>query len=169
MQVQRFHLSRAFGMLEALDPSKTWDLTGEAAFAVGGAKSAMTCELCKTVYNGTVQVGGRRLPLIDIKSPFVVLENCNDHRLHVLPVVDGTPVTIGRGQECSMSIQDTSFSRVHASIRFSGGNSPCFVLSDQSSRFGTSIKITTPMTLEVGQEFSVQVGRTILQLSTKRE
>merc|ERR1712204_46284 len=34
-------------------------------------------------------------------------------------------------------------------------------------RFGTYVKITKPLVLEAGKQFSVQVGRSILQLNTK--
>lgn len=137
---------------------------GDAAFVVGGTSNPMSCELCKTAYQTTVMMGHKKLPLVDLGSPFVVLESCSDHRLHILPIVNGQPVKIGRGHECNMNIQDTSISRVQASITFADG---VFTLNDQGSRFGTYVKITKQMPLEVGQQFSVQVGRTILQLSTK--
>jgi predicted component of type VI protein secretion system len=84
--------------------------------------------------------------------------------VHVLPVVDGKPLKIGRGHECNMKIHDTSISRVQASIELIDG---CFVLQDRGSRFGTYIKITKPLLLEAGQQSSVQVGRTLLQLSMR--
>jgi predicted component of type VI protein secretion system len=105
------------------------------------------------------------MPLVEIESPFIVLENCTDHRLYVLPIVEGNPVKIGRGHECNMNIHDTSISRVQASIEFENG---AFWVKDRGSRFGTYVKITKSLLLEQGQQFSVQVGRTILQLSMKR-
>jgi len=138
---------------------------GDAAFVVGGNSNSMTCELCKTTYQSSVQMGKTILPLVEINSPFAVLESCSDHRLHVLPIVDGKSVRIGRGHECNMNIHDTSISRVQATIEFVDG---VFVLKDQGSRFGTYAKITKSLMLEVGQQFSVQVGRTVFQLSAKK-
>lgn len=138
---------------------------GDAAFVVGGAGSRLSCELCKTPYQTKIKMGRTTTPLIELSSPFIVLESCNDHRLNVLPIVEDKPLKIGRGHECDMNIHDTSISRVQASIELKDGH---FVLKDQGSRFGTYIKITKPMPLQVGQQFSVQVGRTILQLSIER-
>lgn len=138
---------------------------GDVAFVIGGISNSLSCELCKTPFQSSVQIGQRLMPLLDVDSPFIVLESCNDHRLHVLPIVNGNPVKIGRGHECNMNIHDTSISRVQASIEFNNG---AFWLKDRGSRFGTYIKITKSLLLEQGQQFSVQVGRTILQLSMKK-
>merc|ERR1719506_972861 len=110
-------------------------------------------------------MGSKTLPLVEIDSPFVVLESCIDKRLHVLPIMDGKPLKIGRGHECSMNIHDTSISRVQAIVEFNDGH---FMLKDEGSRFGTYVKITKSLALELDQQFSVQVGRTILQLKMKR-
>jgi len=136
--------------------------SGDAAFEVGGKNNRMSCELCKTTYQTTIQVGTKLLPLVEIDSPFIVLESFSDHSVHVLPIVNGKNLKIGRGHECNMKIHDTSISRVQASIELVDG---CFVLQDKGSRFGTYIKITKPLLLEAGQQSSVQVGRTLLQLS----
>merc|ERR1712129_292526 len=74
------------------------------------------------------------------------------------------PLKIGRSHECNMNIHDTSISRVQASIELTDGG---FHLKDRGSRFGTYVKITKPLVLEAGKQFSVQVGRSILQLNTK--
>lgn len=137
---------------------------GTASFMVGGSTSPLCCELCKSAYQTTVQIGQKKLPLVDVDTPFLVLESCNDHRLHVLPIETDKPLKIGRGHECNMNIHDTSISRVQASIELNDGN---FVLKDRGSRFGTYVKITKPLNMEVGKQFSVQVGRSILQLTTK--
>jgi len=138
---------------------------GDTAFVVGGDPNRMACELCKSAYQTAIQIGDKLLPVVEIVSPFIVLESCSDHRLHVLPIVNGQPLKVGRGHECAMNIHDTSISRVQASIELVDG---CFVLKDNGSRFGTYIKITKPLLLEVGQQSSVQVGRTLLQLSMKK-
>jgi len=140
---------------------------GGASFVVGDASSPLSCELCKSSYQTTVQMGQNKCntrQLVEIDSPFIVLESSSDHRLHVLPVVGAKPLKIGRGHECSLKIHDTSISRVQASIELIDG---CFVLKDQGSRFGTYVKITKPLPLENGKRLSVQVGRSILQLTAK--
>jgi len=131
---------------------------------VGRASGPLSCELCKSPYQTTVQIGHKIVPLVKIDSPFIVLESCNDHRLHVLPITGEKPLKIGRSHECNMNIHDTSISRVQASIELTDGG---FHLKDRGSRFGTYIKITKPLVLEAGKQFSVQVGRSILQLNTK--
>jgi len=137
---------------------------GDAPFVVGGNTSSLSCELCKTAYQTRIQMGRDILPLVEIDSPFIVLESCNDHRHHVLPVLPGKSLKVGRGHECDMNIHDTSISRVQATIELDDKG---FMLKDGGSRFGTYIKITKPMLLEAGQQVSVQVGRTILQICTK--
>jgi len=137
---------------------------GDAAFVVGGATSPMKCELCKTAYQTRIQMGLETLRLVDVDSPFIVLESCNDLRLHVLPVVQGKPVRIGRGHECDMNIHDTSISRLQASVELVDGS---FVLKDTGSRFGTYVKITKVLLLNTGRPVSIQVGRTILQISPR--
>jgi len=109
-------------------------------------------------------MGHAKLPLVEMTSPFACLESLTDHRLYILPIEDEKPLKIGRGHECGMTIQDSAISRVQASIEFREGQ---FVLSDHGSRFGTYVKIIKELALQVGEQVSVQIGRTILQLSVK--
>jgi pSer/pThr/pTyr-binding forkhead associated (FHA) protein len=49
---------------------------------------------------------------------------------------------LGRGHECDVRISDISVSRKHAFIKFKDGN---FVITDNNSKFGTLIKMKTPI------------------------
>jgi hypothetical protein len=133
---------------------------GEKAFVYND----LCCELCKSPYQTTIQKGRTKIPLIEVSSAFITLESISDGRLFVLPFKDGKPVKIGRGHDCDMNIQDTSISRLQASIELENGK---FVLKDSGSRFGTYIKITKPWGFEDGTQITVQVGRTLLRLSSK--
>jgi len=123
--------------------------------------NTMCCELCKTAYTTRIQMDGKAIPLVEMSSPFLVFENLNDGRHHVLPIVDDKVIKVGRGHECDMSINDTSISRVQASISLRDG---CFHLEDQGSRFGTYVKITKQKSLNKGEPCAVQIGRTILNI-----
>jgi len=138
---------------------------GDAAFVIGGNPNKLACELCKTPYKTTIQLADKLMPLVEIDSPFIVLESCSDDRQYVLPIVPGKVLTIGRDKECTLAIRDQSMSRVHASIELVDGR---FVVRDRGSRFGTFIKIWRELLLDVGHQSSVQVGRTLCQLSLKR-
>jgi hypothetical protein len=124
----------------------------------------LSCELCKSAYATRIETGTQSIPLIDVSSPFIILESISDGRLFVLPFRDGKSIKIGRGHECDMNIHDTSISRLQATIEFEDEN---FVLKDSGSRFGTFFKITKPWGLEDGAQITVQVGRTLLRLSSK--
>jgi hypothetical protein len=124
----------------------------------------LTCELCKSPYQLTIKTGTESVSLIDVSSPFIILESVTDGRLFVLPFKDGNSIKIGRGHECDMNVHDTSISRLQANIDFEDGQ---FLLRDSGSRFGTFVKVIKPFALEDGTPIMIQVGRTVLRLSSK--
>merc|ERR1719247_2269061 len=63
-----------------------------------------------------------------------------------------------------MAIHDTSISREQATVTLKDGQ---FILADKGSRFGTYLKITKALNLEVNQPLAVQVGRSILEFTAK--
>jgi len=154
-----------FGCLKHWVRERLGLANGDAAFEVGGEQDPMSCELCRTPFQTMFQMGGKLLQLVEIDSPFIVLESRSDHQIHVLPLVRGRPLKIGRGHESNMNIYDPSVSRLQASVELVDGS---FVLKDHGSRYGTFVKITKPLLLKVGQQSSVQVGRTLWQLSVKK-
>jgi hypothetical protein len=136
----------------------------------------LTCELCHAPYPAYVHVNGERVPLVPVprtQPPFIVLENLvresqqhNNRGLHVISLAEKKLLKLGRGHESDVRIADVSISRCHATIRYStsanGGN---FILEDHSSKFGTLVVIKKPKQMDVGSAMSVQVGRTVLQMS----
>jgi pSer/pThr/pTyr-binding forkhead associated (FHA) protein len=74
----------------------------------------------------------------------------------------GTELTIGRAAACSLQLEDTYVSQMHARI-FSRGES--YVVEDLGSTNGTYLnrrRITSPQELQRGDQ--VKVGKTVLEL-----
>jgi len=138
----------------------------------------LACELCKAVYPSYINVTGTDgsslecWPLVEVprtKAPFIALENMvrdsqqhSTRGLHVISLADNKLLKLGRGHESDVRIADVSISRCHATIRFHRGQ---FVLEDHNSKFGTLIAMKKPRALELGNSISIQVGRTVLQLT----
>lgn len=134
----------------------------------------LTCELCHAAYPAYVNVNNERVPLVPVpktQPPFIVLENLvresqqhNNRGLHVISLAEKKLLKLGRGHESDVRIADVSISRCHATIRYTSGS---FILEDHSSKFGTLVVIKKPKPMDVGSQMSVQVGRTVLQMSVE--
>jgi len=134
----------------------------------------LACELCKAFYPTYIQSGQERQPLVEVpwtQPPFIVLENMvrdsQQHAqrgLHIISLAEKM-LKIGRGHESDVRIADVSISRCHATIRFERGH---FILEDNNSKFGTLVAMKKPRLLEPGCSLSIQMGRTVLSLSTQR-
>lgn len=132
---------------------------------------APLCELCKSDYRMKVRLADKVIDLVELpmrSPPLVILESCSDRRLHVLSASDDKPIKIGRAHDCAMSVAETSVSRTQALISVQDGE---FWLSDtNNSRFGTFVKMRRGnICLQPGQDVSIQVGRTLLDVSTPIE
>mmetsp|Transcript_11560 Transcript_11560/g.26347 ORF Transcript_11560/g.26347 Transcript_11560/m.26347 type:complete len:366 (-) Transcript_11560:378-1475(-) len=138
---------------------------------------AMACDICKSNYVPSVLFGGEVTPLIevpDVKPPFVVLDvrtrrsGTNGRRegakLHVLSLAEEKPLMLGRADSCSVRIDDASISRWHASIGIREGR---VVLEDHGSKFGTSVEMRRPISMDTTDSISIQVGRTVFQISSE--
>jgi len=133
----------------------------------------LSCELCKAVYPTYVHAGQERTPLVEVpwtQPPFIVLENMvrdsqqhTTRGLHVISLAEKV-LKLGRGHESDVRIADVSISRCHATIKFSRGK---FILEDNSSKFGTLVAMKKPRVLEPGVALSIQMGRTVLTLSSQ--
>jgi hypothetical protein len=136
----------------------------------------LTCELCHSPYPAYVNVTGKRVPLVPVpktQPPFIVLENLvresqqhSNRGLHVISLAEKKLLKLGRGHESDVRIADVSISRCHATIRYRDGD---FILEDHSSKFGTLVVIKKPRPVEVGSGVSVQIGRTVLQMSVEEQ
>jgi len=135
----------------------------------------LACELCKAVYPTYIHNGQDRQPLVEVpwtQPPFIVLENMvrdsQQHAtrgLHVISLRDKV-LKLGRGHESDVRIADVSISRCHATIRFQQGQ---FVLEDNNSKFGTLVAMKKAKLLEPGYPISIQMGRTVLNLTAHTE
>jgi hypothetical protein len=132
----------------------------------------LACELCKAVYPTYVGLPqSERAPLVEVprtQPPFIVLENMvrdsQQHAsrgLHVISLAEKV-LKLGRGHESDVRIADVSISRYHATIRFHRGT---FLLEDNNSKFGTLVALKKPRPLEANSPISIQMGRTVLQLT----
>jgi len=136
----------------------------------------LACELCKAVYPTYVQHGQDRSPLVEVpwtQPPFIVLENMvrdsQQHAtrgLHVISLAAEKVLKLGRGHESDVRIADVSISRCHATIRFQRGH---FLLEDNNSKFGTLVAMKKPRLLEPSSPISIQMGRTVLRLTSQSD
>jgi predicted component of type VI protein secretion system len=116
-------------------------------------------------------MGQDRTPLVEVphtEPPFIVLENMvrdsqqhSSRGLHVVSLAEKT-LKLGRGHESDVRIADVSISRCHATIRYANGQ---FLLEDNSSKFGTLVALKKPRILEANVPLSIQMGRTVLQMT----
>eukprot|EP00929_Paragymnodinium_shiwhaense_P043295 TRINITY_DN22286_c0_g1_i1.p1 TRINITY_DN22286_c0_g1~~TRINITY_DN22286_c0_g1_i1.p1 ORF type:complete len:446 (+),score=79.90 TRINITY_DN22286_c0_g1_i1:101-1438(+) len=137
----------------------------------------LACELCKYIYPTYVDFGHEKASLVEVpqtQPPFIVLENQirDNHNhtsranasVHVVSLAE-KPLKLGRGHESDVRIADVSISRCHATISYEDGS---FFLRDNNSKFGTLVALKKPRPLENGQPISVQMGRTVLNLSLQQ-
>lgn len=64
---------------------------------------------------------------------------------------------MGRGHQCEIRLQDISVSRNHSEIK---NVDDVFYLSDSHSKFGTLVKLDSP--IELNTKIKLQVGRSLL-------
>jgi hypothetical protein len=133
------------------------------------------CELCKAVYPTDIWHRSECFPLVELpqtQPPFIVLENMmkpsqphsqqhSRRSLHVVSLRD-KPMKLGRSLGNEICIADVSISRCHATIRFHRNS---FILEDNNSKFGTHVALRKSRLLEAGKPISIQMGRTVLQLT----
>lgn len=134
----------------------------------------LPCELCKAPYPAYFKKGDTVESLVEVpktEKPYIVLENMmrDSHQhstrgLHVLSLAENKLLKLGRGHESDVRIADVSISRCHATVRLHQGS---FLLEDNQSKFGTLVAMKKPRPLTLGSPFSIQIGRTVLDLAVK--
>ena len=110
--------------------------------------------------------------LIDITRPdnnYIVLEslnqmkeNCNIKSIHIISLTDD-PITIGRGHESDVRINDISVSRSHASLKYNASTGK-LLLKDLKSKFGTLVLLKRPIEIKEAK-IHLQIGRTYIEAS----
>ena len=134
---------------------------------------SFNCEICKTPYPFRFKLEGIEKPfeLIDLQRPidcdYIVLEslnqmkeNCNVKSFHVIQL-NGDELTIGRGHESDIRINDISVSRSHAKLKYNIEDGT-LLLRDLKSKFGTLILIKKPLLIKQ-KKIHLQIGRTYLE------
>ena len=134
---------------------------------------SFNCEICKTPYPFKFKLNGIEKPfeLIDLEKPvgcdYIVLEslnqmkeNCNIKSIHVIQLT-GDELTIGRGHESDVRINDISVSRKHAILKYNSEDGT-LLLKDLKSKFGTLILIKKPLKIKE-KKIHLQIGRTYIE------
>ena len=134
---------------------------------------SFNCEICKMPYPFKFKLNGIEKPfeLIDLQKPtdcdYIVLEslnqmkeNCNIKSIHVIQLT-GEELTIGRGHESDVRINDISVSRKHAVLKYNTEEGT-LLLRDLKSKFGTLILIKKPLLIKE-KKIHLQIGRTYIE------
>jgi len=138
------------------------------------------CEICKTEFPATFQAedGEEPVPLLtslpEVTPPFVVLsvpkghgedrERPHGERCVFAPGGTESVLRIGRQRGTELRLNDSSISRIHATLEFRDG---AFLLRDNKARFRTLVLPTGPQLLDGRrpEPLSVQAGRTLLSFA----
>mmetsp|Transcript_7459 Transcript_7459/g.7335 ORF Transcript_7459/g.7335 Transcript_7459/m.7335 type:complete len:111 (+) Transcript_7459:719-1051(+) len=89
----------------------------------------------------------------------------NNHRmLYLVSFINKCSITLGRGHDSDLRVSDISVSRMHAMIKYTNGK---FILEDNLSKFGTLVMLQEPKKVEAEDEFVMQIGRTVFEVSIK--
>jgi len=147
--------------------------TKASANVVSFAWKTLNCELCMKSFPSRIIIEGRVVDLLDIPKPesqYIILEGlCKDKNspksLHVVSMNGKSSIKIGRGHESELRVSDISVSRCHASIRLQSGK---FFLDDENSKFGTSVQVKRPISLEMMEQVTVQTGRTLVTFELRK-
>ncbi|KRX04576.1 SMAD/FHA domain [Pseudocohnilembus persalinus] len=133
------------------------------------------CEICNSTLPKKIKKQEQVFDLVDIQKPdcpYLLLEVVTkDKKIHKnLFLIQAhnnqqLETKLGRGHECDVRISDISVSRKHAFIKFKDGN---FVITDNNSKFGTLIKMKTPIPV-TQDKVAIQVGRTVITFVIKSE
>jgi hypothetical protein len=134
---------------------------------------SFNCEICKTPYPFKFKLNGIEKPfeLIDLEKPtnsdYIILEslnqmkeNCNIKSIHVIQLT-GEELTVGRGHESDVRINDISVSRSHAKLKYNISDGT-LLLRDLKSKFGTLILIKKPLKIKE-KKIHLQIGRTYIE------
>ena len=90
-------------------------------------------------------------------------DNNNIKYIHFIYLNEHNTITMGRGHESDVRINDISVSRAHATLTFSNGK---IRLRDLKSKFGTLVLIKKDLPI-LEKKIQLQIGRTYLESSLK--
>jgi len=105
-------------------------------------------------------------------SDYLVLESLNQTKdnsnyksIHIVKIQEGGKVTLGRGHDCDIRINDISVSRKHACLEFNNSN---IVLKDLYSKFGTLVLLQDNVPINENSLY-LQVGRTFSKFALEKK
>ncbi len=115
-------------------------------------------------------MGANVFDLIEIKRPanknYIILESLNQKKdnnnlksIHVISFDDEQKITLGRGHESDVRINDISVSRLHAALDFNNGQ---IRIRDLKSKFGSLVLVKNDLQIK-SKIINLQIGRTYVQ------
>ncbi len=115
-------------------------------------------------------MGANVFDLIEIKRPanknYIILESLNQKKdnnnlksIHVILFDDEQQITLGRGHESDVRINDISVSRLHAALDFNNGR---IRIRDLKSKFGSLVLVKNDLQIK-SKIINLQIGRTYVQ------
>lgn len=136
----------------------------------------ITCEICKSVYSKSVYesvlIPRPKVPHIILEdfvvpdahlSPRSGLASVPTSKIHIIPMMTGKPVRIGRSKESEIVLSDISVSRTHAVLNFSEKG---VRLVDLNSKFGTLVQLPSRIFHPVGSSaLRVQIGSSLVEIT----
>ena len=138
------------------------------------------CEICKAPYPFRFKLSGKEnkiYELIDIVRPstnYIILEsldqikeNNNNKYIHVIAITNESDITIGRGIEADIKINDISVSRLHSKLNFNF-TTKSLLIRDLKSKFGTLVLIKNSFELKEKEALVVQIGRSFINLKVSK-
>lgn len=110
--------------------------------------------------------------LIEVKRPvdknYIILESLNQKKdnnnlksIHVISFDDEQRITLGRGHESDVRINDISVSRLHAALNFANGQ---IRIRDLKSKFGSLVLVKKDLEIK-SKKIYLQIGRTFIETS----
>ena len=82
--------------------------------------------------------------------------------IHVVNMLKGSEIKLGRGHDADVRVTDISVSRLHALIKKT--HKGYFILEDNHSKFGTLVMVRNPLPLSMMEVNYVQAGRTMVEI-----
>jgi pSer/pThr/pTyr-binding forkhead associated (FHA) protein len=134
------------------------------------------CELCKTKFPDIIKHNGSTYVILDFNNNFenyIIVESLTldkKQNKYIYIVNMDNPkniITIGRGSESSIFINDISVSRLHCFFNINKKAKKLFLV-DNNSKFGTLVLIQAKeITLGLDIKLHVQIGRSYLEFVSK--